>query len=39
MKFNLYYFIATIILFITEVLIATVFKDLFFVRAYLGMFW
>ena len=36
MKFNLYYFIATIILFITEVLIATVFKDLFFVRAYLG---
>ncbi|MCT4014034.1 DUF2809 domain-containing protein [Elizabethkingia anophelis] len=36
MKFNLYYFIATIILFITEVLIATIFKDLFFVRAYLG---
>ena len=36
MKFNLYYFIATIILFITEVLIANVFKDLFFVRAYLG---
>lgn len=36
MKFNPYYFIATIVLFVTEVLIATVFKDLFFVRAYLG---
>ncbi|OPC28688.1 hypothetical protein BAX97_06410 [Elizabethkingia meningoseptica] len=36
MKFNPYYFIATIVLFATEVLIATVFKDLFFVRAYLG---
>lgn len=36
MKFNLYYFIATIFMFVTEVLIATVFKNLFFIRAYLG---
>ncbi|QDP85483.1 DUF2809 domain-containing protein [Chryseobacterium sp. SNU WT5] len=36
MKFNLKYFLITILLFIVEVLIATTFKDLFFVRAYLG---
>lgn len=36
MKFNLKYFFLTAFLFIVEVLIATVFKDLFFVRAYLG---
>lgn len=36
MKFNLKYLIIAIIIFIVEVLIATVFKDIFFVRAYLG---
>ncbi|MBK1894678.1 ribosomal maturation YjgA family protein [Chryseobacterium paridis] len=36
LKFNLKYVILTILLFLTEVLIATVLKDIFFVRAYLG---
>ena len=36
MKFNLKYIFLTIFLFIVEVLIATTFKDIFFVRAYLG---
>ncbi len=36
MIFNLKHLIFAIALFITEVLIATVFKDIFFVRAYLG---
>ncbi len=36
MKFNLKYFLLTIILFCTEILIATVFKDWVFVRSYLG---
>lgn len=35
-RFNLKYFLITIALFIVEVLIATVFKNIFFVRAYLG---
>lgn len=35
-QFNLKYFVLTILLFLTEVLIATVLKDIFFVRAYLG---
>jgi len=35
-KFNLKYFLLSFILFITEVLIATVLKHIFFVRAYLG---
>lgn len=35
-KFNLKYFIATIIIFLIEVLIATKLKDNFFIRAYLG---
>lgn len=35
-KFSLEYFLLTILLFCTEVLIATVFKNNFFVRAYLG---
>lgn len=34
--FSLKYFLFTILLFVTEVLIATVLKDIFFVRAYLG---
>ncbi|MBF8457785.1 DUF2809 domain-containing protein [Kaistella sp. G5-32] len=36
MKFSLKYFLLSILLFLIEVLIATVFKDIFFVRAYLG---
>ncbi|MFP3591992.1 DUF2809 domain-containing protein [Chryseobacterium sp. SIMBA_038] len=38
MKFNfsLKYFVATILIFLVEVLIATKLKDIFFVRAYLG---
>ena len=35
-RFSLKYFLISIFIFIVEVLIATVFKDLFFVRAYLG---
>ena len=35
-NFNLKYFLATIVLFLIELLIATVFKNWFFVRAYLG---
>ncbi len=36
LKFNLKYFLITGIIFLTEVLIATRLKDIFFVRAYLG---
>lgn len=36
MKFNLKYFLVTIFIFIVEVLIATVFKDIFWLRAYFG---
>ncbi|WP_042722796.1 DUF2809 domain-containing protein [Flavobacterium sp. B17] len=36
LTFNLKYVLLSILLFLTEVLIATVFKDIFFVRAYLG---
>lgn len=36
MKFNLKYFIATLIIFLIEVAIATVFNGNVFVRAYLG---
>ncbi|MBB4806858.1 DNA integrity scanning protein DisA with diadenylate cyclase activity [Chryseobacterium defluvii] len=36
LKFNLKYFLLTIFIFLTEVLIATKLKDFFFVRAYLG---
>ncbi len=36
LKFNLTYFLVSIFIFITEVLIATVFSNIFFVRAYLG---
>lgn len=35
-RFAIRYFLLTIVLFMVEVLIATTFKDLFFVRAYLG---
>lgn len=35
-KFNLTYFVLTVLIFLTEVLIATKLKDIFFVRAYLG---
>ncbi|WP_027378570.1 ribosomal maturation YjgA family protein [Chryseobacterium daeguense] len=35
-RFSLKYFIATILIFLVEVLIATTLKDVFFVRAYLG---
>lgn len=35
-KFSLKYFVATILIFLVEVLIATKLKDIFFVRAYLG---
>lgn len=35
-KFSLKYFLLTLLLFLVEVLIATVLKDYFFVRAYLG---
>lgn len=34
--FSLKYFVATIVIFLVEVLIATKLKDIFFVRAYLG---
>lgn len=34
--FNYTYFLATVFIFLTEVLIATKLKDIFFVRAYLG---
>ena len=36
MKFKLKYFMITLLIFVVEVLIATVFKNLFFIRAYLG---
>lgn len=36
MKFNLKYFIATIIIFFIEVSIATVFKNVVFLRSYFG---
>lgn len=36
MKFNLHYFLLTILILVVEILIATVFKDWVFVRAYLG---
>ncbi|ASK31309.1 hypothetical protein CEY12_14890 [Chryseobacterium sp. T16E-39] len=36
LQFNLKYFLLTILLFFTEVLIATKLKDIFFIRAYLG---
>lgn len=35
-QFNLKYCILTVLLFLTEVIIATVLKDVFFIRAYLG---
>lgn len=35
-KFSLKYFLITILIFLVEVLIATVLKDNFFIRAYLG---
>ena len=35
-KFNLKYFLLAIFIFLVEVLIATVLKDQFFIRAYLG---
>lgn len=35
-KFNLKYFLLSILIFLVEVLIATVLKDQFFIRAYLG---
>lgn len=36
LKFNRKYFLLTILIFLIEVLIATVLKDQFFIRAYLG---
>lgn len=36
MKFNLKYFLITILIFVTEVLIATVFKNIFCLRAFIG---
>lgn len=36
LKFNLTYFLIILVIFIVEVLIATVFSNIFFVRAYLG---
>ncbi|SHF08775.1 ribosomal maturation YjgA family protein [Chryseobacterium takakiae] len=36
LKFNLIYFLVSLFVFIIEVLIATVFSNIFFVRAYLG---
>lgn len=36
LKFNLKYFIFTILIFLVEALIATKLKDIFFIRAYLG---
>ncbi|WP_407406113.1 DUF2809 domain-containing protein [Chryseobacterium sp.] len=35
-KFSLQYLLRTLLFFIIEVLIATIWKDIFFVRAYLG---
>lgn len=35
-NFNLKYFLLTILIFLTEVLIATTFKDIFILRAYIG---
>jgi hypothetical protein len=35
-RFNIFYFLATILLFFIEVMIATVLKNNFFIRAYLG---
>ncbi|WP_157445769.1 ribosomal maturation YjgA family protein [Chryseobacterium indologenes] len=35
-KFNLTYFLLTLLIFLLEVLIATKLKNIFFVRAYLG---
>lgn len=35
-RFHYQYFLATALIFLTEVLIATVLKDIFFIRAYLG---
>ncbi|MGH1518632.1 DUF2809 domain-containing protein [Chryseobacterium sp. JK1] len=36
LKFSLKYFLVTLLIFLIEVLIATTWKDIFFVRAYLG---
>jgi hypothetical protein len=36
LTFNFKYLLATIIIFLVEVLIATILKDIFFIRAYLG---
>lgn len=36
MKFNIKYFILTLLIFILEVLIATTFKNIFWLRAYFG---
>ncbi len=36
LRFSVKYFLLTIFIFFVEVLIATVFKNIFFVRAYLG---
>ena len=36
LKFNLTYFLISLFIFIIEVLIATIFNNIFFVRAYLG---
>lgn len=36
LRFSWKYFLVTVIVFITELSIATVFKDIFFVRAFLG---
>lgn len=36
LQFNLKYFLASIAIFLIEVLIATTLKDIFFIRAYLG---
>lgn len=35
-RFYYQYFLATVFIFLLEVLIATAFKDIFFIRAYLG---
>ena len=35
-RFHYQYFLATVFIFLLEVLIATAFKDIFFIRAYLG---
>lgn len=36
LRFSVKYFLFTVLLFVTEVLIATVFKNLHFLRAYIG---